>query len=160
VKQQVTFPTTLGIARKFQITEAKIGMTSNGDLRSWISVPGFRVKRFNGRAVTFHDKPVCRGNVVKRTIKLDFEDESVIQASGALQYGAAARAAAVNGNAACFASRDIDFGANLVGITNDDKKFLRFPKAQNFFAGARFTPIEQCLVAREIFGGRSECQVE
>ncbi|MGA9452856.1 MAG: hypothetical protein WBW41_16105 [Verrucomicrobiia bacterium] len=160
MKQQEMLLAPLRISRKFQIAEAKIGVATNGDCRSRISLPGFGVKRFNHRSVTFHDKSVYRGDAVKWAIVCDLQDERIVQTAGTLKHGTAARTTAVNGNAFSFASLGIDFVANFVGVSNDDKMFLRFPKAEDFLTIAGFTPVEQRLVVREIFGGRRKRQVE
>ncbi|MGA3285506.1 MAG: hypothetical protein ABSD57_13750 [Verrucomicrobiota bacterium] len=160
MKKQGFFFAPLRVAGEFQIADAKVSVAANGDFGSRNSRPGFGVKRFNRRTVTFHDESVCRGDAVKRAVFRDFQNERVVEATGALQHGAAAGTTAVNGNSFHFASRHIDCDASFVGIANDGKMFARFPKAENFLTCASFTPVEQRLVARKIFGGRGERQVE
>ena len=108
VKEQEVFTATLGIAGKFQIADTKIGVAPNGDYKSRISRFCFGAKRFNRRAVAFHDEPVCRGDAAKRAIFRDFQNEGVIKAAGALHHGASAGATAVNGNSFCFTSCNVD----------------------------------------------------
>lgn len=49
--------------------------------------------------------------------------------------------------------REIDFGAGLVGVTEDDKVLQGFPKAEQFAAKSVLAEVEQGFVAGEILGG-------
>ncbi len=160
MEEQKMFTAPLRVARKFQIVEAKVSMTVNDDFGSRTLRLGLGVKRFNRRPVTFHDEPVGRGNVAKWTVFGNFQNKSVAKTTGTLHHGAAAGTAAINGNSICVASCHVDFGCHFIGIANNDKILGRFPKAKNFFTGAVFAPLEQHLVACEVFGGRGERQVE
>jgi hypothetical protein len=112
------------------------------------------------RAVAAHDKLVGDGDAVERAVLGDWQHERVIEAAGALHDRAAAGAAAKNRNFPRFARGHVHFGCDLVRVANNDERLRRFPEAQALRAFAGFAPIEQRLVARQIFSGRGKCQVE
>ena len=85
------------------------------------------------------------------------QDQRIIQATRSLHDGPAAGAAAENRNLPRLARGHVHFGLNLVRVADDDERLRRFPKTQRFMSGAGFAPIQQRLVAGEIFGGRGEC---
>ena len=97
---------------------------------------------------------------MERTIFRNFQKQGVVKTPGALQHGAAAGTTAVNRNCFALSSCHVELGGNFVCIANNDKMFARFPKAEDFFAIAGFAPVEQRLIAREVFDGRGESQVE
>jgi len=114
----------------------------------------------NRRTVVAHDELVGDGDAMKRAVLGDWQDQRVIETAGALHDRAAAGATAQDWNLPRLARSHIHLGLNLVRVADHDEWFWRFPKAQAFHAFTGFAPIEQDLVAREIFGGRGECQVE
>ena len=90
----------------------------------------------------------------------DAKNQAVIQSTGHLHNCAATGTAAENGNTVLFASGNIHFGRDFVGVADDDESFRRFPEHQRLVARAGLAPVEQGLVRREVFGGRLRRQVE
>ena len=114
----------------------------------------------NCRAVLAHDELVGNADVVERAVGGNSQNQRVVEAAGALHHRATAGTASQNRDAARFARRDVHFRRHLVRIADDDEMFTRFPKAQHLLAVAGFRGIQQHLVARQVFGGRGERQIE
>jgi len=55
--------------------------------------------------------------------------------------------------------RQIDFGACLVGIAENNKILRGFPKAEQFVAKSIFAKVEQGFVAGEILCGAGKSEV-
>ena len=134
-------------------------VTGEFDLNGVLLTPGTQ-KFIQRRAVSFQDEPVGGNDASQGPILADLQDERVIQATRPLKHCPPAAAPAQDRNVSGFAGVGIDLGGNAVGVADDDEVRLRFPKAQNLLAVLVFTEIEQHFIARQIFRGRWQGQVQ
>ena len=84
------------------------------------------------------------------------QDQTVIQATGHLEDGSTAGAASENRDVFFCAGLDVDFGCDLIRVTDHHEGLARFPKQESFGAVPCFTPIQEGFVGGEIFGGRGQ----
>ena len=108
----------------------------------------------------FHDELVRAGNGGDRRMSRHLQNQRIVQAARPLQNRSAPGATTENRDAFGLASRDLHLGFHLIGVTDDDEMFARFPKAEDFPAVPGFTPVEQRLITCEILGGRRKREIE
>lgn len=91
---------------------------------------------------------------------VDPEDEGIAQTAGALEDGAAAAAAAEDGDAERGARVGVDLGINAIGVSEDDEVSGGLPEAQGFTAIAGFSGVEQRFIGGEVFGWSGPGMIE
>jgi len=106
----------------------------------WIrTLPSSR--EFSALRVPVHDERVGFGDVRKRQVAANFENERVIQTARPLQDRPAAAATAQHRDAQHFAGIEVHFCAASVRITEDDEVLARLPKAKDFVGRPFFARI-------------------
>ncbi|HEY2082338.1 MAG TPA: hypothetical protein VGI88_06095 [Verrucomicrobiae bacterium] len=115
---------------------------------------------FHSFAIPLHNKPIRRGDAVERSVFFDTRDQRIVQTPRPLQHRSAAAAPAENRSFFYLTRRDVHFLFNLVCISNYHEIIFWHPKPQRAIAAFVLEKIQQRLIAREIFRGRSERGVE
>ena len=141
VKKQVPAFAALGVAGKFAVATRQIAVATH-----------FGAQRVR---VTLHDGRI---GVVDRGV--DRQDQGIVEAAGALQHSAATGATPQYRYAVPPGTWQIRFGAGFVGVTEHDEMLPGFPEPQNAIAAIGFAPVEQRLVAGEVFFGSGQRQVQ
>src|SRR3989442_6034849 len=97
---------------------------------SLLTPAAFGKQLFQSRAIAFQHEPVRAGHCFQRRIRIDSQEERVVQTTGALQYRAAATAASENRNGPVATGDDIDLPRDAIRISDNDEVFLWFPEAK------------------------------
>ena len=151
VEEEAAAVAALGVAGELESANGEVGLA--------LPLDGGHEERGQGVAEAFEDEAVGGGDAVEGAGVGDAEDQGVVEDAGALQDGAAAGAAAQDGDGVLLTEGEVGFGGGLVGVAEDNEVAGQGPEAEEFVALAGFAEVEEDLVAGEVFLGRREGEV-
>src|SRR5205807_8236932 len=166
MKQDGSPTPPLRVAGEFAVADGEVGVAADKYFGFRISDFGFErsaatsQQGFQRRAVALHHEPVRARDRLQRQVGIHSEDQRVIQAAGALENRAAAAAATQDRDAKFLARCDVYLARDAIRVADGDEVLLRFPETEHFRAVAGVAPVEQRLVAGEVFLRRRKWQVE
>ncbi len=123
VKQKPAALSALGVPGEFKIVTGEIGV-SGGDHR-------LAEQRFAGGLVTFHDEAVGFGDGGGRADQVEWKDEGIVEAAGALEDRAAAAAPAQDRDPQRITAIEVNLVRQACGVADDDERNGGFPEAEN-----------------------------
>ncbi len=151
VKQKVMTESALGVSGDFVVTEGQVRVASDAYLA--LENAGER------RGVPFHDQAVRSVDGGERSLRLDLQNQGIVQAARALEHGAPTAAATEDRQPVLFAGFRENFPAHLASHSQYHEGQGRRPESQSFACPALLCFQQQGFIQCEVLGRRIQCEV-
>lgn len=146
VEEQVGAGSFLGIAGELAAGAGEVGDA--------LEAQGLTEESGEGVAVAAEDPAVGAGDAGQIGVVVQGQDQGIVEAAGALEYGATAAATAQDRQAKALTGLEIYFGGGGIGAAEHDERAGGFPTAQHLAVRLLGAPFEQGLVQRQICLGQ------